>query len=107
MHDQHGYSGERELVHRKEMILNCRIKSGVERVVCLVSVVRADWSVMACYSNLGDTIIVRVLVGVQIKKKKNVLFVCLFFIKVGGHISFVCLGLLLFSLGRVDIHFFF
>ena len=69
MHDQHGYSGERELVHRKEMILNCWIKSGVERVVCLVSVVGADWSVMACYSNLGDTIIVRVLVGVQIKNK--------------------------------------
>ena len=89
MHDQHGYSGERELVHRKEMILNCRIKSGVERVMCLVSVVRADRSVMACYSNLGDTIIVRVMVGcVQIKKKK------MFVIGVGGHISFVCLGLL-------------
>ena len=42
-------------IHRKKMILNCRIKLSVDWMTCLYA--RAEWLISVCYINLGDIFI--------------------------------------------------
>ena len=70
---------EKTRVHRKEMILNCRIQVAVESLAWLV---RADWLIAVSLPNLGDTFIPdwRVVYWPQSADSyRSPLFVCFLF----------------------------